>query len=188
MCAAMPLAPKGGLKPQQPPSRKGKFKTDADSNRTARRCECCGVEGQDVPTPPKGSTTPVQYGLNVMGIMTCNIEKARKGDVRFGDHAVNERISWITRPVDKKRGLSVAWPDGTGPLCYVCADKIRTLQNGDQLEWRYVESARAEYCAQNDGTTLPFPWSCVAEDGSIVPASDPRAKHGPMALPCSGRA
>ena len=179
---SMPLAPKGGAKPV-PPSRLGKFKPEPGSNRPTHRCECCGAEGQDVPTPPKGSTTPVQYGLNVMGIMTCNIEKARKGDVRFGDHAVNERISWITRPVDKKRGLSVAWPDGTGPLCYVCADKIRTLQNGDQLEWRYVESARAEYCAQHDGTTLPSPWSCVAEDGSIVPANDPRAKHGPVALP-----
>ena len=52
---SMPLAPKGGAKPV-PPSRLGKFKPEPGSNRPTHRCECCGAEGQDVPTPPKGST------------------------------------------------------------------------------------------------------------------------------------
>ena len=107
----MPLAPKGGAggaKPV-PPSRLGKFKPEPGSNRPAHRCECCGKEGEDVPQHPKSKVVPLQYGLNVLGIMQNNSASASKGDVRFGDHAVNEQISWITRPVGKKRGLVVIW-------------------------------------------------------------------------------
>ena len=67
MCS-MPLAPKGGAKPV-PPSRLGKFKPEPGSNRPAHRCECCGKEGKDVPQHPNSKIVPLQYGLNVLGIM-----------------------------------------------------------------------------------------------------------------------
>jgi hypothetical protein len=182
----MSLAPAGCSPELKPPSRLGQYKLEPGSTLPAHRCECCGKSGPDVPTPERGKTVPVQYGLNVLGIMQNNKVTASKGDdpdVRFGDHAAGSAISWITRREGKQRGLTVKWPDGTGPLCYVCADKCRTPAGGNALEWRYVESARAEFCAQHDGTTLPSPWSCVAADGRIVPASDPQAVHGPVALP-----
>ena len=71
-------------------------------------------------------------------------------------------------------------------MCYLCADKCRTLPGGKLVEWPHLESARRQYLMLGKAVS-PHIYSCVADDGSYVKANDPRAKHGPVAPPPKGQ-
>ena len=140
-----------------------------------------------------GKYASILSGLRALGFMETNKKPKYNewSDLRYDDLAKLDAPTWIvpaTNAAGKplKQGRDVTFPAGTGPLCYDCADKIRTLPSTGtgprKLDWQYVESARCEYRSQNNGAAGEFPWSCLDADGNFVLACDPKAVHGPVAL------
>jgi hypothetical protein len=169
----------GGGRPRgQPPSQKGQFRKGTDG-QISERCICCKLEGAALPADTGRKTNPKLTGLEMLGHPGPQKGKGKDSDIRFAPWS-ERGISWV-----KKRSataLECRWPTGTGPMCFKCAKKCRTLPCGNVLPAQHLESARREWrlCGKS---APPYIYSCVAADGSYVEACDPLAQHGPVALP-----
>ena len=119
-----------------PPSRKGKYSQGTDG-RVSQRCICCELEGDAVPKK-KGTNTKL-IGLEMLG--HPGPDPGKGDDIRFAPWEERE-IGWVEKK--SKTKMNVNWPEGTGPMCHVCAQKCRTLPCGAVLPVQHLESARRE--------------------------------------------